>query len=250
MVGSAIEFVLTVAGGWLCGMALNYLEDVLPRTRKLSLPICQHCASSIPAWDYLAVKPCRSCGQTRLARTWIVQGFSLVLVPLMFYFPPQRFGFWISLPYFFYFALVFIMDMEHRVILNEISVAGVALAIPLGIYWNGLVMTAIGGAVGFGIMIVLYYFGILFNRVMAKRRGEPMDEVALGFGDVNISGILGLILGWPKIAISLFFSVVLGGVISGLYLLFSVLTRSYRPFTAIPYAPFLVIVAVVLFYLA
>lgn len=142
------------------------------------------------------------------------------------------------------------MDMEHRVILNEISVAGVALAIPLGIYWNGLVMTAIGGAVGFGIMIVLYYFGILFNRVMAKRRGEPMDEVALGFGDVNISGILGLILGWPKIAISLFFSVVLGGVISGLYLLFSVLTRSYRPFTAIPYAPFLVIVAVVLFYLA
>lgn len=168
----------------------------------------------------------------------------------MFYFPPERFGFWLSLPYFLYFALVFIMDVEYRVVLYEVIGAGILLAIPMGIYWNGWLKTLLGGAAGFGIMFILYYFGILFNRWMSKKRGEEIEEVALGFGDVNLSGVLGLLLGWPKIAISLFFSVVVGGIFSGLYLLVSVLARRYRPFTAIPYAPFLVIIAIILFYLA
>lgn len=246
----AIEFFLVLVGGWLSGLLLNHLEDVLPRTRDLRLPECAHCSARTPWLDSLLVRPCRSCGQPRKKRVWIVQLLAVVLLPLAYYFPPERFGFWISLPYFLYFALVFLMDMEHRVILNEISLAGVVLAIPLGIHWNGLLMTVIGGATGFGLMFILYYFGILFNRAVAKRRGEPLEEIALGFGDVNLSAILGLLLGWPKIALSLFFSVVLGGVVSGVYLLYSLLTRSYRPFTAIPYAPFLVVAAVVLIYLA
>lgn len=250
MIANVIEFFIVLAGGWLSGSLLNYLEDVLPPSRRFVPPECTHCASRISGVDYLIFTPCRICGRSRQTRAWIVQILGLIILPLVYYFPPERFGFWVSLPYFLYFGLVFLMDMEYRVILNEVSLVGVVLVIPLGIHWNGWLMTIVGGVAGFGLMFVLYYFGILFNRAMTKRRGEPLEEVALGFGDVNLSGILGLLLGWPKIAISLFFSVVLGGVISGSYLLFSVLTRSYRPFTAIPYAPFLVVVAVVLFYLA
>ena len=236
--------------GWMVGLLLNYLADVLPRTRRLTSLHCTSCGNKISLQNFLFLRKCGHCGARAVLRARIVQALSTILVPIIFYFPPERFGFWLSLPYFLYFALVFIMDVEYRVVLYEVIGAGILLSIPMGIYWNGWWNSLLGGITGFGIMFILYYFGILFNRWMSKRRGEEIDEVALGFGDVNLSGVLGLLLGWPKIAISLFFSVVIGGVFSGLYLLGSVLARRYRPFTAIPYAPFLVIAAVILFYLA
>jgi leader peptidase (prepilin peptidase)/N-methyltransferase len=112
------------------------------------------------------------------------------------------------------------------------------------------VKTLIGFAVGFGVMLAIYYFGILFNRWMSKARGQEIDEVALGFGDVNLSGILGIALGWPRIIVCLFSAIVLGGLLSGLYILVMILRKRYQAFTAIPYAPFLIIAAVVLLYMA
>ena len=242
-------FLLGISG-WVIGVGLNYLADVLPRTRTISAVPCIFCEKPVAALQYLLLKKCQHCGAHRSKRAWIVQILAVIGVALVWFFPPGRFGFWVSMPYFMYFAVVFIIDVEHHVILHEVSLAGALLAIPLGIIWNGVIMTIIGGVAGFGIMLVLYYFGILFNRFMSKRRGEEIDEVALGFGDVNLSGVLGIMLGWPKIGISLFFSVIIGGLSSGIYLLFTALTRKYRAFTAIPYAPFLVIAAIALIYLA
>ena len=37
------------------------------------------------------------------------------------------------------------------------------------------------------------------------------EDVALGFGDVHLSGILGLLLGWPGITGGLFVAIILGG---------------------------------------
>ncbi len=246
-----LEFLpLLLLLGWLVGNLLNYLSDVLPRTRRFNARLCPICGEKTSLLNFLLLRKCVQCGSQPTKRTKIIQLISVVIVPVIFSFPPEKFGFWLSLPYFLYFALVFIMDVEHRVVLYEVVWAGVLLSIPMGIHWNGWVNTLLGGFTGFGIMFILYYFGVLFNRWMSKRRGEEIEEVALGFGDVNLSGVLGLLLGWPKIVISLFFSVIAGGIFSGLYLLGSVIARRYRPFTAIPYAPFLVIAAVVLFYLA
>jgi leader peptidase (prepilin peptidase)/N-methyltransferase len=98
-------------------------------------------------------------------------------------------------------------------------------------------------------MLVLFYFGILFTRILSRKRGEPMDEVALGFGDVILSLILGLLLGWPGITAGLFFAVLAGGLGSGIYLLVNKLTKGYENFTAIPYAPFLLLGAVLLIFI-
>jgi leader peptidase (prepilin peptidase) / N-methyltransferase len=244
------ELILILISGWLLGASLNYLADVLPRTRSFSKVPCIYCNEPYRFGDYLRLQHCKTCQKSRSKRAWIVQLLSIIIMGVVWFFPPTRFGFWLTLPYLIYFATVFIIDVEHHVILHEVSIVGALLAIPLGIIWNGIVMTIIGGVAGFALMLVLYYFGILFNRAMSRRRGETIDEVALGFGDVNLSGVLGLILGWPKIGISLFFSVILGGLASGIYLLIAALTRKYQAFTAIPYAPFLIIAAVILIYLA
>jgi leader peptidase (prepilin peptidase)/N-methyltransferase len=99
-------------------------------------------------------------------------------------------------------------------------------------------------------MLLLYYFGDLFARWLARRRGQTLDEVALGFGDVNLSGVLGLMLGWPGIIVGLILAIFLGGIFSLLYLLGKIITRRYRTFMAIPYGPFLVASAILLLFFA
>lgn len=237
-------------GGWVAGCLINYLSDVLIRTRSFSPPVCYACGEIISFLSFLTLSPCHICDSKRTPRTWFVQGLSVILLPMLWFYPPDRLGFWISSVYFIYFAIVFIIDVEHRVILNEMSIAGVVLAIPLGLWMNDWQKTFIGGIAGYAIMFGLYYFGVLFNRLMAKMRGQTVEEVALGFGDVNLSSVLGLMLGWPKIGISLFASVMLAGLLSGFYILWMLIRKRYQPFSAIPYAPFLIIAAVILIYLA
>ena len=73
--------------------------------------------------------------------------------------------------------------------------------------------------------------------------------MALGFGDVNLSGILGLLLGWPAITVGLLFAVLAGGLISLFIILGMLVTKKYKAFTAIPYAPFLILSALFLLYI-
>ncbi len=245
-----LQIAALIVLGWLAGAALNYLSDVLPATRSLSAATCRHCEQPIRWWDYLTLRKCRSCDGGRAVRAWVVQVFSVLAAVVVWFLPPEFLGRYLAYLVLFYFALVFIMDVEHRVILHPVSIAGAILAIPLGIWLNGWLKTLIGGVAGFGIMLALYYFGELFRRAMARARKQPVEEIALGFGDVNLSGVLGLMLGWPRVTANLFFAILLGGLISGGYILFMVLRKKYQAFTAIPYAPFLLISAAILFYLA
>lgn len=245
-----IRLVILVIFGWLLSGGLNYLADVLPATRKLSAPVCPQCGQRYSAWRYLVNQKCSNCGQQSSRRDWAVLIGTICAIPLVYFFPPDRFGFWISLPYLLYFALIIIIDVEHRVVLNEMILIGTVLAIPLGLEWNEAMPTIIGGLSGFGIMLALYYFGVLFNRVLSKIRGEEITEVALGYGDVSLSLVIGFLVGWPKIGISLLFAVLLGGFASAAVLGVSLVRKKYRAFTAIPYAPFLSAAAVVMIYMA
>ena len=79
-------------------------------------------------------------------------------------------------------------------------------------------------------------------------RGQPVEEDALGYRDVNLSGVLGLMLGWPGILAGLTIAILLGGTVSLLYLLVTMATRRYHAFTAIPYGPFLIAAAIALLF--
>jgi len=245
-IGMVIVIILI---GWIAGIVINYLADVLPVKRNLSKPICLKCQSEISIIDYLLLKQCPSCGSKRSVRSWIISILTPILFLLVWFYPPEKLGFWISTLLFVYFGIIAVIDIEHRLILHVTSLIGALIMIPIGIYWNGVINTFIGGIAGFGIMFGLYGLGILFNRFVAKIRGQTVDEEALGFGDVNLSGVLGILLGWPKIAIGLFFAIMIAGVISGIILLIRTITRTYKAFVPIPYAPFLLIAAVILIYL-
>ncbi len=182
-------------------------------------------------------------------RAFIVQ-IVLTITPLVIWLLPRP-GFHIipASLLLVYLSLVFVMDLEHRLILHPISIGGAILGLGIGIYLHGIPPTLIGGAVGFGVMLVFYYAGEGYVRYMAKKRGMSTEEVALGFGDVNLAGILGLLLGWPSIFAGLLFAVLAGGLVSLIIIVWMLLSKKYKAFTAIPYAPFLILSALIILYI-
>jgi prepilin signal peptidase PulO-like enzyme (type II secretory pathway) len=97
-------------------------------------------------------------------------------------------------------------------------------------------------------MVLLYYFGKLFSKLIARSRGETFNEDELGFGDVILGGVLGLILGWPGIVLGIILALLIGGLVSLVFIVIMLVRRNYRSFVAIPYGPFLIAGAVALLY--
>ncbi len=242
-----MDILAPILLGVLAGYVINYISDILPKTRRFSQPTCPHCDMSTPWMDYLFLRYCHSCGQKRNIRTYSVILVVLTATVYIWLAPPSRTGFWLGYLLLSYLGVVFVIDLEHRLIMHPVSYTGAVLALVIGIYAHGLVPTLLGGAFGFGFMLLLYYLGELFSRYMSKRRGQPIDEVALGFGDVNLSGITGLLLGWPVILAGILFTIFAGGIGSLLVIVYMLLRKRYSAYTPIPYAPFMILT--IMFYL-
>jgi leader peptidase (prepilin peptidase) / N-methyltransferase len=234
--------------GWLLALLVNYFSDVLPFSRTITKAACHKCDKVIPLSNYLALQSCPNCGEKRSARTWITQiAFPFALLWFYFY-PPYRVGLWLGSLLLVYLLVIMIIDLEYRVVLYQTTIVGVFIGLGLGYYLHGFQNTIFGGIAGFGIMLMLYYLGIGFAKLIARLRGQTEIGVALGFGDVTLAGVLGLILGWPGILAGLLLAILLGGLASGIYLLVLVILKRYRLFSAIPYAPFLVLGTIILLY--
>ena len=82
----SITAIISILFGWLAGVLVNYLADVLPHTRRFSQPACLHCNAPFAWQDYLLFKSCPNGHprSTRLAGYWgsLVWGIALYLVAL------------------------------------------------------------------------------------------------------------------------------------------------------------------------
>jgi leader peptidase (prepilin peptidase)/N-methyltransferase len=271
---SSITLIILILLGLSGGILVNYLSDILPWRRRLVKPFCLACEAPFTWLNYLSFwRVCPACGKSRPWRNWFIIIAYVIIAVLLWRDPPTVLGAWLGLAVAVYFGVIVVIDMEHRLILHPVSLFGVILGLVTGTWlranyyathgasagtqildlptqaWlKGLGASLLGGVVGFVIMWILYTLGDKLVRDLAKRRGQSTDEVALGFGDVNLSGVLGLMLGWPVIILGLFIAIFLGGIISLLYLVFMLIIRRYHLFTALPYGPYLVAGAVILLY--
>ena len=243
-------FLATGLLGLLAGMLVNYLSDVLPVFRKPSRPVCTHCGQVQTLRDYFIwPRRCPHCGKRRGLRTWTVE----ILYTGLFIWLYQDASatlflpFWLGAVIWVYFGVVAVIDIELKLILHPVSIAGAVIGLAVGIYLHGLGSTLIGGAAGYGIMLLLYWLGAVFTRLTRRLQGDD-EEVALGFGDVNLAGVLGLIGGWPNILLNLVLSVMIAGLASLAIVAVSLLLRRYKAFMAIPYGPFLVAGAAMLLF--
>lgn len=189
-------------------------------------------------------------------RVWLVQ-IGITALSLYTYIQPSLdFGYWAGMLLLIYFGVVFVIDMEHKLILHPTSIVGAVIALILGTVARGLTVTLFGGLIGFITMLVFYYFGVLFARFRAMRMRaqglEPDDEESLGQGDIILVTILGFLVGgWELISLLILLSIILGGIVSLFLILGLVIARKYNSnalMIFIPFGPYFILGAALIVY--
>jgi len=245
-----VSLIVSVPFGYASGVLINYLADVLPATRRLTRPACSQCDQPLTLKDYLLLRRCDQCGERRSARSVVVVVLAVVFSLLLAVFPVPGLGYWGSLPLMVFLGVVALIDIEHRLVLIETSLVGLALCFVYGVILRGVVPTLTGGLGGLLVMLALFFLGILFSRIVGALRGRKVGTTAFGFGDVFAGTFLGLLMGWPLIAGAIIIGMLTFAVYSIVYILYLVVTKRYSAFaTALPLAPFLILGAVVMLYL-
>jgi leader peptidase (prepilin peptidase) / N-methyltransferase len=228
--------MLLVALGWLAGGLANLAADVLPRharnrEQEAGGPPCveasKHCGSPFHSltlpWYWLRAGACPRCGSHCPIRAPLLEIANALAFPLIWSrLSDQPFYAALVCMYTTFLLTVFVIDLEHRLVLNIMVAPAAVTAMAASLVPGGPSpsQALLGGLLAFAAFLVLAIAG----------RG------ALGFGDVKLAGLIGIMVGYPVVVSAL----VLGIVLGGLGALALIGTRKAGRKTAIAYAPYLV----------
>ncbi len=240
----AAFIIIFIFLGMVVGSFLNVCGDRLPARESIVYPPshCPECRRRlkakdlVPVFSYLWLRGrCRYC-QADIPRRllWVEIGTG-VLFGLAYW----RFGLslelLIALVYSCIFIVLLVIDLEHRLILNKVVYPSMALALLLSILFSlflpqveivpGIIQALVGGAIGL----------VLFLLVVLVSRG------GMGWGDVKMAALIGLVTGFPLIFVALLLAVLAGGLVAGLLLALKIKRRR----EAVPFAPFLSLATIV-----
>jgi len=233
--------------GLLLGSFLNVCIDRLPRNQSVVRPPshCEACGHRlglkdlIPILSYLRLRGrCRYCS-TRVPSKLLWVELATGLIFALLYWQcvvqkPEELGilaFAILAFYACLFIVVFVIDIEHGLILNKVVYPAIIVALllallrppwlELGIVTTGIANAALGGAVGFG----------LFFLIAVVSRG------GMGWGDVKLMAVIGLATGFPLVILA----IVLAAVIGSLVAVALMIARRTRFRETLPFGPFLAV---------
>jgi leader peptidase (prepilin peptidase)/N-methyltransferase len=236
--------------GAAVGSFLNVCIDRLPVGRSVirspsHCDACQHrlvLIDLVPIFSYLWLgRRCRYCKVLISMRVfWVEVGSGILFAFLYWYFSAQTeipvIEFAIVALYCSLFIVLGVIDLERKLILNKITYPAIIatliiLAInsflpELGLFGDrffipepSILSGIIGGGFGFLLFFMIAYFF----------RG------GVGWGDVKMAGLIGLVTGFPLVFVSLFLGVVCGGLVAGILLILKIKKRK----EPIPFGPFL-----------
>jgi hypothetical protein len=244
---SLLSFLLAALAGGLVGMLVNYLADVLPANRRLARPTCPQCNTPYSLKSYMLAWRCGACGRQHSARHWCVLLFSILATLILAVFPIRGLPWPVWLPLLTFLGVIFLIDLEHRLVLFQTSLVGLGLCLVYGWVLRGLAATLLGGLAGLSIMLAFFILGILFSKIVGALRGKKMSEVAFGFGDVFAGTFLGLLTGWPLVAGAIVIGLLAFSAFSLVYLGVLLIIKKYKAFdNPLPLTPFLILAAVMM----
>jgi prepilin signal peptidase PulO-like enzyme (type II secretory pathway) len=205
-------------------------------------PHCKHILSSkdlIPIFSFLILKgKCRYCKKKISLQYPLVELFTGILFAFTTYnLQPttlqQTLILCFQLFVFSCLVIIFVFDLKHYLIPDKIIYPAIAIAFLNQILTSNIEHLTLTSNIEhltsnliLGILPSLFFLAI----ILISR------ETWMGWGDFKLSILMGLILGWPKILVSLFFAFFSGAIV-GLILIF--LKRKTMK-SQIPFAPFLV----------
>ncbi|MCL6096135.1 MAG: prepilin peptidase [Patescibacteria group bacterium] len=249
--------------GLFLGSFLNVLVDRIPKKETVfrGRSHCEFCKKElkwldlIPLASFLFLKgKCRYCHKKlsfyypiielstaimfTLTYVYVNSQFSISNFQLISQFPIFNnfiiyYSLFIDLFYYLFivssFIVIFFSDLKYGIIADKIVFPAVivSLAYSFIIFHLSFIIYLVSGIGSFIFFLLLF--------VVTKGKG-------MGFGDVKLSFLLGLALGFPKIILALYLAF-LTGAISGIILILWRKKRSLKE--TIPFGPFLIIGALV-----
>jgi leader peptidase (prepilin peptidase) / N-methyltransferase len=223
--------------GAVVGSFLNVVAFRLPRHESLVTPgsHCPNCGTPVKPYDNVPILGwlllrgrCRSCRARISARYPGVEALTAVLAVAVVLTKHTAADIVLGLILIAVLIPIALIDLEHRVIPNRITLPAAVAAVAIGCALDpsGVPEQLIAGAAAGGFLLVF---------VLVYPRG-------MGMGDVKLAAMLGLYLG-RSVAVALLAGVLLG-TIAGVAVMARVGVARGRK-TAMPFGPFLAIGAVI-----
>jgi leader peptidase (prepilin peptidase)/N-methyltransferase len=232
-----MPIALTAIFGAMAGSFFNVVAYRLPRRESLVTPAshCPGCSTPIKPYDNVPVigwlmlrGHCRSCGQAISPRYPVVEALTALLAVSVVLVKHSAYEIVLGLVLVGILVPIALIDLDHRIIPNKITLPAAIAAIGIGLALNPSAVPEqliAGAAAG----------GFLLSFVLAYPRG-------MGMGDVKLAAVLGLFLG-REVGVALFVGVVSGAAVGG-----AIMTRlgvSQGRKTAVPFGPFLALGGIV-----
>lgn len=245
-----LNLIIVFGFGACIGSFLNVLIWRLPRNEKPDgRSHCAHCGHQLAAGDLLPVISflflrgrCRYCKYNISVRYPFIEIITATLFTLAFWLLiPQALLSWFLIAKIWFaiavLVVVFVVDLEHYLILDSIIFPGTLLLLLLNFCLDSLKSGGVWhypelvvGGIAASLAAALPFYLIWY---FSKGR-------YLGFGDVKLMLFLGMSVGWPLIWVNLFLAVISGGVFSLFLLLFGGKSLKSR----LPFGTFLSLAAV------
>jgi leader peptidase (prepilin peptidase)/N-methyltransferase len=226
--------------GACVGSFLNVLIHRLPREESIVRPSsrCPSCgrsirpAENIPLVSFLLLRGrCAGCGNPISWRYPGVEALTGAGFVLFAWGDGVAFTLVRDLVFFSLLVPIVFIDIDHRIIPDELSLGGLAAGILLSFLpggdWKG---SLAGGLLGGGL---LFLTAAVYHKVTGIE--------GLGGGDIKLVAMIGAFLGWKGALFTIFFGSLLG-VGGGV---FAMRKGSEGLKTAIPYGPYLCAAALI-----
>ncbi|MBI2287744.1 MAG: prepilin peptidase [Chloroflexi bacterium] len=215
--------------GLFTGSFLNVCIDRLPRGQSIIRPP-SHCATCnqklgfldlIPLLSYLWLRGrCHYCHTHIPIRLPVVEATT----GLLFTFLYTKFGLGlelgIALIYTGLLIIIFVIDLENQLILDKITYPAMVLALAFAPFWPGLeVLSSFPGGVP-GKLLSALAGGVL--GLMAMALPLILSHGGMGWGDVKLGALVGLMTGYPLVFVAILLSWISGGLVATILLAFKI----------------------------
>lgn len=227
-----IIFILGIVFGSFLNAVIYRFYQEIPIWGRSFCPECKNqlaVIDLIPLGSYLILMgKCRYCRQKISWQYFFVELITGILFVLVFL-NYMAFSWLLVRDLIFVLILifVFVFDLKYYLILDKIVWPGLILALVINLFLGYWVVDLL-----YGILIGAGFFGL--QHVLTKGRG-------VGLGDVKLGAMLGALLGWQMMLLTLMISYLIGGGVAAGLMVFKKKTIK----DVLPMGTFLAVGAVV-----
>ncbi|MBT3261022.1 prepilin peptidase [bacterium] len=228
-----ILFIILISS--VLGSFFNMLIHRLPRNQEIvkkpsHCPKCQHKLTwldLLPILSYLFLK-----GRCRYCREKIASRYLLVEISSVFLFTTCWLIFgptYLFLKYSFFLSimlLIFFTDLETKKIPDSLNYILICTGLFLAFYEHSIIDSILGLIIGSFIFLSIGFLAKLYYK-----------KDALGGGDVKLSGAIGAYWGLSIMLFSIYFSFLIGGLVS----IFLIILKKKTNQDYIAFGPFMVL---------